>query len=485
MRLLRTVLSALLGTALILGFGGASHVSAINALDTALSDPSAGFQNVAPAIARNPLTGESLVAWTAVGPRGKAEIHGRFLDASARPVGERFVVATVGDPDDPTTDAVDPAVVHHGPSGRFIVTYAADTRVDEGGSLIDFGIYAVSVGSDSSIGEATAVSAIHVDNPDTQINARRPAMAVNSSSGHIIVAWEDDEHSREGLVRSGRYEIHTRMLDVAADTSVVALGDEEVVSTTGDGSAPLDARSPAVAYHSRLNRFVVAWDSEFSGDTTTGIVARLVDGDGTPLGDDTEIGRPSGRDFHPSVVATATGFSIVWERDVDLAWSDLEIRGGVLQVGPGPSLVDLDISGGAARTPAATAVNGGTDVYAVWASATPEARIRSALLRDPGEGIAVSDHADHQGIAASVSRPSVVAGPVASAIVVWSGVEPALTSTAQIWVESVGLGSAAPIRLPATGSTGTGVAGALVLVVIGAIMSMRARAVKPQESSVP
>ncbi len=104
---------------------------------------------------------------------------------------------------------------------------------------------------------------------DEHFDANTPAVAYDSVDNEYLVVWSGDD--RTGALVDGELEIFAQRIDAA--TGAELGGDDARLSDMGpDGDEHFDANTPAVAYDSVDNEYLVVW----SGDDRT---APLVDGE--------------------------------------------------------------------------------------------------------------------------------------------------------------------------------------------------------------
>ena len=174
---------------------------------------------------------------------------------------------------------------------------------------------------------------------DDSFEAWLPAVAYNSTDDEYLVVWEGDDDT--GLLVDEELEIFGQLVDAATGAEI---GSDFRLSDMGpDGDANYDASSPAVAYNSAEDEYLVVW----YGDDDTGA---LVDGEFEVFGQrvsvtGAEIGAndfrlsdmgPDGHAYYdafsPAVAYNSAGneYLVVWESDDDtgaLAIEEHEIFG--------------------------------------------------------------------------------------------------------------------------------------------------------------
>ncbi len=91
-------------------------------------------------------------------------------------------------------------------------------------------------------------------NGDPMVDARRSAVAVSLSSRHYLTVWEGNEV--DSMPANGEYEIYGQLLD--RDGEEIGVNDFRISFQGGDGSSS-DNDTPAVAWNSNANEFLVVW----------------------------------------------------------------------------------------------------------------------------------------------------------------------------------------------------------------------------------
>jgi hypothetical protein len=218
-------------------------------------DPS--YDALTPAVAYNSTNDQYLVVWSgSQDVVGEYEIWGqRVVAASGSQLGADFRISFVGPVGDPAYDAQEPDVVYNSRTNEYLVVWSAD-HFDDG----DFEIWArrVSALTGAPIGSMVRVSVMGPDvNPD--YDASSPAVAYESTNNEYLVVWEGDEGTSP-LVNN-EFEIWGQRLNASAEK----LGTQFRISTTaGLGDADYDAGDPDVAYNSATipHQYLVVWEAD-------------------------------------------------------------------------------------------------------------------------------------------------------------------------------------------------------------------------------
>ncbi len=181
------------------------------------------------------------------------------------------------------------------------------------------------------------VSQVGVDG-DAGRDAEGAGVAYNSQDDLYLVVWSDDRVSADEL------EIHGRLVDRATGTP---FGSDFRISSAGtDGDATLDAVSPAAAYNSAANEFLVVWladggtpvplDGEFEifGQRLDGATGAELGADDFRISDVGPDGDTTSNPLAPSVAynSTANEYLVVWSADdaPTTADDELEVFGQLL-----------------------------------------------------------------------------------------------------------------------------------------------------------
>jgi hypothetical protein len=186
---------------------------------------------------------------------------------------------------------------------------------------------------------------------DATYDARRPAVAYNSTDNEYLVVWEAD--GNDGNLVADEFEIRGQRIDAGSGTQVGA--DDFRVSFMGpDGDPAYGAFRPAVAYNSTANQYLVVWygddDSLGLADGEFEIYGQRLDAAGTAIGTAFRIstmggdGSPTFFARNPEVVynSASNEYLVVWEGEDNvggLVAGEAEIFGQLIdasgqQIGP-------------------------------------------------------------------------------------------------------------------------------------------------------
>ena len=224
-------------------------------------------------------------------------------------------------------DADRPAVAYNPLWEEYLVVWSGDHNA---GSLVDgeneiFGQF-VDAETGARVSSVWRISSTGPDG-NTAYDAYAPAVAYNSTAHEYLVVWYGDDDTAP-LV-DNEYEIFCRRLHLNGHS----IGSSRRISSMGpDGNAGYSAYTPAVAYNSTANQYLVVW----LGDDNTAplvheeyeIYGQRVDGaTGAEIGTDFRLSDmgPDGNAAYdagvPAVVynSTADEYLVVWDGDDNTA----------------------------------------------------------------------------------------------------------------------------------------------------------------------
>ncbi len=159
---------------------------------------------------------------------------------------------------------------------------------------------------------------------DNTYDAHTPAVAYNSTDDEYLVVWYGDDSAATQV--DGEYEISGRRVDAATGKEI---GLDLRLSDMGpDGDPAYDAWTPAVAYNSAANEYLVVW----YGDDSTALQVegeyeifcqRVEANTGNEIGSDLRLsnmgpnGDPAYDAWAPAVAynSTANEYLVVWHGD--------------------------------------------------------------------------------------------------------------------------------------------------------------------------
>ena len=290
-------------------------------------DGNTAYDAITPAVVYNSLTHEYLVVWrgddnTAPLVDGEYEIFGQRLHAMGAPVGTNdFRISRMGPDGDTHYAAHAPAVVYNSTAHQYLVVWLGD---DNTAPLVD-GEYEIFGQRLNATGAPIGTNDFRISDmgPDGNANygTYAPAVACNSTEDEYLVVWYGDDNTG-GLV-DGEYEIFGQRL--SASGAEVGTNDFRLSDMGRDGES-YDAQTPAAAYGSWANEYVVVW----SGDDDTPplmydeyeIFGQRLDAGGVETGTNdfrlSDMGGDTEFDANESAVAynsTEDEYLVVWYSD--------------------------------------------------------------------------------------------------------------------------------------------------------------------------
>jgi len=180
-------------------------------------------------------------------------------------IGADFRLSDMGPDGDATYAALSPAVAYNSTEDEYLVVWSGD---DDTGTLANdeceiFG-QRVDAATGAEIGTDLRLSDMGPDG-DANYDASSPAVAYNSTANEYLVVWSGDDDT--GALVDGEGEIFGQRVDAATGAEI---GTDLRLSDMGpDGDANYGASSPAVAYNSTANEYLVVWSAD---DDTSALV---------------------------------------------------------------------------------------------------------------------------------------------------------------------------------------------------------------------
>jgi hypothetical protein len=212
-----------------------------------------------PDVAYNSTDNQYLIVWegddTATGmANDEFEIWGQRLNASLGGVGSNdFRISDMGGSGDADLDALNPAVAYDQYNNEYLVVWEGDDYTAD-----EFDIYGQRL---TATGGGVGPNDFPLSNPgsgpNSNYDALNPAVAYDQYNREYLVVWQDDE------LGVGEYEIWGQRVDAATGGQIDL--DTRLSDMGPDGNASYIAQTPAVAYSSQENQYLVAW----SGDNST------------------------------------------------------------------------------------------------------------------------------------------------------------------------------------------------------------------------
>ena len=268
---------------------------------------------------------------------GEFEIFGQLLDANGNEIGTDFRISDMGtDGNSDGFDALDPAVAYNSTFKQYLVVWQGD---DDRDPLVDnefeiFGQLLNADGSESGTDDFR-ISDMGTDGNSDAFDALDPAVVYNNSANEYLVVWRGDDDTAP-LVE-GEEEIFGQLLD--ADGSEIGTDDFRISDMGPDGNQLFDAFTPAVAYNNSANEYLVVWQGDDLVAGEEEIYGQLLNADGSESGTNdfriSDMGPDGDPDFDASSPAVAYNsaanqYLVVWVGDDDrgpLVDNELEIFG--------------------------------------------------------------------------------------------------------------------------------------------------------------
>jgi hypothetical protein len=287
------------------------------------------FFGRSPAVAFNSVNKEYLVVWagdddTAPLVENEFEIFGQRVDAAtgAEVGANDFRLSDMGTDGLKDFAAFDPAVAYNATNNEYLVVWSGDDTTNDETEIFGQRV-------DAATGVEIGANDFRISNmgPDGDANfdAILPAVAWNSTNNEYLVVWHGDDDTGE-LVDQEREIFGQRLSATGAE-----LGTDFRLSDMGpDGNTSFNARSPAVAYNSASNEYLVVWSGDDDTvplvDNETEVFGQRVSATGVEIGvNDFRVsetgpdGNASFEAFSPAVAysAVANEYLVVWAGDDD------------------------------------------------------------------------------------------------------------------------------------------------------------------------
>ena len=285
------------------------------------ADGNTFFAAVNPDIAYNSTNNEYLVVWDGEDTTdGKFEIFGQRLNSTAANIGTNdFRISDMGPDGNVNFDAKNPSLTYDVAINEYLVTWVGD---DDIAPLVDgdqeifgqrlAGATAVAVGTNDF-----RISDIGPDG-DTTLGAFNPVVAFNSTNNEYLVAWEADFIDAE-------FEIFTQRLTAATGAEVGT--NDRRISDVGI-SEQFEANDPAIAFNSSSNTYLVVWSGDNTTESEFEIFGQVINATtGAEIGVDfriSDMGPEADGRFGattPAVAYNSTNneFLVVWRGDDNTA----------------------------------------------------------------------------------------------------------------------------------------------------------------------
>ena len=249
-------------------------------------------------------------------------VDGAALASAAYPVtidpeiGGDVRLSSMGADGNADYDALNPAVAYNSTNNQYLVVWSGSDDV-----VGEYEIWSqrVNAATGAQIGADVQISFIGPTD-DPNYDAEDPDVAYNSQSNEYLVVWSGDHYA------DGDFEIFAQRVNAATGALI---GSMVRVSVMGPGVDPnYDARSPAVAYNSADNQYLVVWegddddaplvDDEFEiWAKRLSASAEWIDADNRRMSDMGGTGNASYNAYDPDVTYNSADnqYLIVWEGD--------------------------------------------------------------------------------------------------------------------------------------------------------------------------
>ncbi len=281
--------------------------------------------------------GEQLLASMSVGPTStRIEVDGEALAGALYPVtidpeigANDFLVSTLNfDPESGNhLQSRDSHVAYNSTDNEYLAVWEEEVE-DDGTAFNDKEneiFVRLLAGDGTPQGTPVQVSSVAGSGARDGTN---PSVAYNSTDNEYLVVWQED-----GAGLDNEFEIHGQRLD--ADGNEIGTDNFRISNQGPDGNTGFDGYDPAVAYNATANQYLVVW----SGDVAAGedeIHGEILNADGTITVADFQIssaGSGSTRDaFSPAVAWNSTDnqYLVAWHEDADNSDNEFEVHGQLL-----------------------------------------------------------------------------------------------------------------------------------------------------------
>ena len=315
------------------------------------------------AVAYNPTNNEYLVVWEGDDNREplvdeEIEIFGQRVDATTGlEVGlNDFRISSMGTNGDAELSAFNPAIAYDSTLNQYLVVWEGDDdtipMADE-----DFEIFGQLLAADGSeIGaDDFRISDMGLQDGDTNFPAFTPAVAYNPVAQEYLVVWEGLELLSTAIGATPETEIFGQRIN-ANNGQPVGTNDFRISDMGPNGNDDFEAFSPAIAYNSEDNQYLVVWyGDDDSGSLVNGeleIFGQLLNADGSETGDNdfriSNMGPDQNTAFgalNPAITYNPTHnqYLVVWTGDDDggqLINNEFEIFGQLLTATGGETGLD-------------------------------------------------------------------------------------------------------------------------------------------------
>jgi hypothetical protein len=310
------------------------------------TDGNVNYGAATPAVAYNSTDNEYLVVWagdddTFPLANEEFEIYGqRVQAATGAEIGSDLRLSDMNFDGNPNFDALFPAVAYDSTNNQYLVVWQGD---DGSFPLVDeeFEIYGQRVQADGTeVGANDFRLSDMGPDGDANFDALSPKVAYNSTNDECLVVWWGDDNS--GGLLNDEAEIFGQRVQAGTGAEI---GSDFRLSDMGtNGLTAYGAASPAVAYNSTNNEYLVVWWGDDVVDNEFEIFGQRLDGvSGTEVGTNdfrlSDMGPDGDTNYGATLPAVAydrtnNEYLVVWLGDDDSAPplnSELEIFGQRVQ----------------------------------------------------------------------------------------------------------------------------------------------------------
>ncbi|MEP7356750.1 MAG: hypothetical protein ABI847_05885 [Anaerolineales bacterium] len=271
-------------------------------------------------------------------------LDGRALALAAYPVtvdpqigANDFRLSDMGPDGSTAYGANEPDVAYNSTNNEYLVVWRGD---DDTGPLVqgEFEIFGqrVNAATGAEIGGDFRLSDMGPDG-DTDYGAFEPVVAYNSTSNQYLVVWYGDDDT--GDLVASEFEVYGQRVNAATGAEIG--GDIRLSNVGADGDSDHGALSPAVAYNSTNQEYLVVWYRKpvLFVDDEIEIFGQRVNAAGAEVGANdfqlSDMG-PAGSSNYSAILpavaynSTNNEYLVVWRANDDtgsLAQGELEIFG--------------------------------------------------------------------------------------------------------------------------------------------------------------
>jgi hypothetical protein len=336
------------------------RLTAAGALSGARIDIAATQHNeTQPKVAYNSQAGHFLVIWLDPRTPGQRAVYGRRVSPDGSLLGADFQISG---PDAEIADYTRLGIAYNSVANQYLAVW---TDLREG----DRAVYGRRIRANGS----TIGNDFRINGPGATAESTTPAVAYSPAANQYLVAWQDERNQADR-----GWDIYARRVRA---NGVPAPSDFRI----SNNGATADEYSPAVAYDSTDDEFLVVWQDGRSG--VFGIYGQRLEAGGPKIGSNFRISRAPEDESGPAVAFsdTAHQYLVVWEDERNSADRGRDIFGRRVAADGTPLARDFRVCGtagtGADRFPGITY---GDDEYLVAWGAFRDSAWRTLGIRLSG-----------------------------------------------------------------------------------------------------